>query len=134
MRLSSPVFLSSFLRVFPLFAVEKKRYTLRRMVARLTVILFIFLSLLTGICLILLPWVSFGIIADWGDNFLLASLAQKTGLPLLQKAVASGWVRGAVTGLGILNLFIAFWEIAHFSRSVRQLEGGEIGNSAGEKR
>lgn len=104
------------------------------MVARLTVILFIFLSLLTGVCLILLPWVSVGIIADWGDNFLLASLAQKTGLPGLQKAVASGWVRGAVTGLGILNLFIAFWEIAHFDRSVRQLKGRDVGDNVGEKR
>jgi hypothetical protein len=41
----------------------------------------------------------------------------------LQKAVASGWVRGAVTGLGVLNLFIAFWEMAHFNQSVKMLEG-----------
>jgi hypothetical protein len=95
------------------------------MVAKLTVIFFILLCLLVGSYLILLPWVSFGIIGDWGDNFLLAFVSQKTNLPVLQKTVASGWVRGAVTGLGVLNLIIAFWEIANFKQSVQMLEGKE---------
>lgn len=102
------------------------------MVARLTVVFFIILCLEAGIALTLLPWLSFGGLGDWGDNYLLAVVAEKTGLPVLQKAVASGWVRGAVTGLGILNLFIAFWELAHFNRSVRILEGKED-KEAGEK-
>ena len=95
------------------------------MVAKLTVIFFILLCLLVGSYLILLPWVSFGIIGDWGDNFLLAFVSEKTNLPVLQKTVASGWVRGAVTGLGVLNLIIAFWEIANFKQSVQMLEGKE---------
>lgn len=95
------------------------------MVAKLTVIFFIILCLLIGVYLILLPWISFGMIGDWGDNFLLAFVSAKTNLPVLQKTVASGWVRGAVTGLGILNLVIAFWEMANFKQSVRMLESGE---------
>jgi hypothetical protein len=95
------------------------------MVARLTVIFFIVLCLEAGIALTLLPWLSIGWLGDWGDNYLLAFVVEKTGLPVLQKAVASGWVRGAVTGLGILNLFIAFWELAHFKQSVKMLEGKE---------
>lgn len=71
----------------------------------------------------LLPWLDVGAVGDWGDNFLLAYIAQKTNMPVLREAVASGWARGAVTGLGILNLIIAFWEIAHFRRSVEMLEG-----------
>lgn len=93
------------------------------MVARLTVIFFIILCLQAGITLTLLPWLDVGTIGDWGDNFLLAYIAQKTNLPVLREAVSSGWVRGAVTGLGILNLIIAFWEIATFRRSVQMLEG-----------
>ncbi len=93
------------------------------MVARLTVIFIIFLSLEVGITLTLLPWISFGVLGDWGNNYLLAYVADKTGLPMLQTAIASGWVRGAVTGVGILNIFIAFWEIAHFNQSVKMLEG-----------
>lgn len=95
------------------------------MVAKLTVIFFIVLCLQLGIILILLPWMSIGAFGDWGDNFLLAFVAQKTGLPVIQKAVSSTWFRGAVTGLGVLNLLIAFWEIAHFKRSVRVFEGKE---------
>ncbi len=93
------------------------------MVARLTVIFFIILCLQAGITLTLLPWLDVGSIGDWGDNFLLAYIAQKTNLPVLREAVSSGWVRGAVTGLGVLNIIIAFWEIANFRRSVRMLEG-----------
>lgn len=93
------------------------------MVAKLTVIIFIILCLQIGIALTLLPWVNFGILGDWGDNYLLAVVAQQTGLPILQKTIASGWVRGAVTGLGVLNLFIAFWEMAHFKQSVKMIEG-----------
>ena len=92
------------------------------MAARLTLIFFIVLCLEAGAALTLLPWMSpFGI-GDWGDNFLLVYVASKTGLPILRQAVASGWVRGAVTALGVLNLVIAFWEIANFNRSVQQLE------------
>ncbi len=93
------------------------------MVARLTVIFFIILCLQAGITLTLIPWISLGTIGDWGDNFLLAYVTQKTGLPVLREAVNSGWVRGAVTGLGILNIIIAFWEIANFRRSVEMLQG-----------
>ena len=93
------------------------------MVAKLTVVFFIILCLLLGLYLTLLPWVSFGVIGDWGDNYLLAFVSEKANLPILRKTVASGWIRGAVTGLGVLNLLLAFWEIAHFKQSVEMLEG-----------
>ena len=93
------------------------------MSARLTVIFYIVLCLEAGLVLTFLPWLSpFGL-SDWGDNFFLVYLAQKSGMPALQAAVASGWVRGAVTGLGLLNLGMAFWEMLNFRRTVRQLEG-----------
>jgi hypothetical protein len=93
------------------------------MAAKLSVIFYIVLCLEVGIVLTLLPWYApFGL-SDWGDNFFLLYAAQRTGLQGLQHAVASGWVRGAVTGLGLLNLGIAFWEIAHFRQTVRALEG-----------
>jgi len=93
------------------------------MVERLTVIFFIVLCLLLGTNLILLPWVSFGMVGDWGDNYLLAFLAEKTGSPIIQQAVSSNWFRGAVTGLGVVNIIIAFWEMFHFNQSVQMLKG-----------
>ena len=93
------------------------------MSARLTVIFYIILCLEAGLVLTFLPWVHpFGL-NDWGDNFILVYLAHKTGSQALQQAVASGWVRGAVTGLGLVNFALAFWEIAHFRRTVRALDG-----------
>lgn len=90
------------------------------MVARLTVVLFIMVCLEAGILLTLLPWVS-----DWGNNVLLIYIVDRTGLDVIDTLVDSGWFRGAVTGLGVFNLFVAFWEIAHFSRSVAELEAAD---------
>ena len=60
----------------------------------------------------------------WGENALLVFLTDKTGAPIIQKTVASTWFRGAVTGLGVLNILIAVWEIFHFNQSVKMLESG----------
>lgn len=98
-------------------------FILANMVSRLTVIFFIIVCLEAGVALTLLPWVSFGGLGDWGDNYLLALAVQTTGLPIIKSTVSASWFRGAVTGLGVLNLFIAFWEIANFQKSVKMIEG-----------
>lgn len=90
------------------------------MVERLTVIFFIALCLLLGFYLILAPWDA--IFGPWGENYLLAFIADKAGSPLIRTAVASNWVRGGVTGLGVLNMVIAFWEMANFNKSVQLLQ------------
>ena len=93
------------------------------MVARLTVIFLIVLLLQLGFLLVLLPWVSFGAFGNWNDNYLLTLVVEKTGMPSIRLAVASGWFKGGVTGLGILNILIAFLEIASFKKSVALLDG-----------
>jgi hypothetical protein len=93
------------------------------MIAKLTVIFLIILFLQLGFLLVLWPWVSFGAFGNWNDNYLLALAVEQTGMPGLRSAVSSGWFRGAVSGLGAINLIIAFWEIAHFNESVALLEG-----------
>jgi hypothetical protein len=95
------------------------------MASRLTVIFFILLCLEAGIFLTVLPWWQPWGMGDWGDNFFLVMVAQKTGFIGLQRAVASGWVRGAVTGVGLLNLAMAFWEMFHFQETVRKLQGAD---------
>jgi len=94
------------------------------MSARLSVIFYIVLCFEIGIVLTLLPWIPQGTLglSDWGNNYFLLYAARKTGLYGLQTVVASGWIRGAVTGVGVLNLGIGFWEIFHFKQSVRALE------------
>lgn len=89
------------------------------MVERLTVIFFIILCLLLGVYLILSPWDT--LFGNWSENYLLVLVSEGSGLPGIQRTVASNWFRGAVTGLGVLNLIIAFWEIGHFKQSVALL-------------
>jgi hypothetical protein len=91
------------------------------MVEKLTVIFFIVLCLLLGSYLILAPWdMLFG---NWSENYLLALVTDKSGFPVIQRTVTSTWFRGAVTGLGVVNIVIACWEAANFKQSVAMLQG-----------
>jgi len=94
------------------------------MSAKLSVIFYIILCLEIGIFLTVLPWWPQGMwgFSDWGNNYFLLYAARKTGIQGLQAVVASGWVRGAVSGVGLLNLGIAFWEIFNFKRTVAALQ------------
>jgi hypothetical protein len=94
------------------------------MSSRLSVIFYIILCFEIGVVLTVFPWVPQGWmgLSDWGNNYFLLLAARKVGFYGLQSFMASGWVRGAVSGLGILNLGMAFWEILHFRETVRVLE------------
>ena len=93
------------------------------MSSRLSVIFYIILCLEIGIVLTVLPWVPHGWfgLSDWGNNYFLLLAAHKTSY-VVQRFVASGWVRGAVSGLGILNLGMGLWELIHFRQTVRALD------------
>jgi hypothetical protein len=94
--------------------------------SRLSVIFYIILCLEIGIVLTVLPWVPHGWLglSDWSNNYFLLLAAHKTGYGV-QRFVASGWVRGAVSGIGILNLGLGIWELINFSRNVRALDSGQ---------
>ena len=103
------------------------------MSSRLSVIFYIILCLEVGIVLTLLPWVHpFGL-SDWADNYFLVYAAHKTGFIGLQRAISSGWVRGAVTGIGLLNLGIAVWEMAHFRQTLRAVQA-DVNKSTAPKK
>lgn len=95
------------------------------MSSRLSVIFYIILCFEIGLILTVLPWVPHGAwgLSDWGNNYFLLLAARKTGYGL-QRVVASGWIRGAVSGLGILNIGMGFWELINFRQSVRALDAG----------
>jgi hypothetical protein len=66
---------------------------------RLGVLLFVFLCATLGVMLMIVPWRP-----EWSDNPLLLAY------PTLRDIVSSGFTRGMVTGLGLLNVWIGFWE------------------------
>jgi hypothetical protein len=93
------------------------------MSSRLSVIFYIILCLEIGIVLTVLPWVPHGWLglSDWSNNYFLLLAAHKAGYGI-QRWVASGWVRGAVSGIGILNLGMGIWELINFRHTVRALD------------
>ena len=95
------------------------------MSSRLSVIFYIILCFEIGIVLTVLPWVPHGWLglSDWGNNYFLLLAAHKAGYGV-QRFVASGWMRGAVSGIGIVNLAMGVWESLHFRQTVRALDSG----------
>ncbi len=75
----------------------------RRWLRRIGVLLFVFLCATLGVMLIILPWRP-----EWSDNPLLLPY------PTLRAVVASGFARGVATGLGVLNVWIGFWEAIQY--------------------
>lgn len=94
------------------------------MQSKLSVIFYIILCFEIGILLACLPWIPQGLfgLSDWSNNYFLVLATRKSGFYGLQSFVASGWVRGAVSGVGLLNIGMAVWETIHFRDRVRALQ------------
>lgn len=86
---------------------------------KLTIVFFILICFEIGILLVILPWVPS---PSWNENYLLVLAADKMHWPWLALAMKSGYVRGAVTGLGLLNIVLGVLEIIHFRRTARAFQ------------
>jgi hypothetical protein len=70
---------------------------------RVGVLVFVFLCATIGVMLMILPWRP-----EWSENHLLMPY------PALRDIVTSGFARGVCTGLGVLNVWIGFWEAIQY--------------------
>jgi hypothetical protein len=90
------------------------------MSVKLTIVFFILICFEIGILLVILPWVPS---PSWNENYLLVLAADKAHWPWLAAAMKSGYARGAVTGLGLLNILLGVWEIINFKKTARAFQG-----------
>lgn len=86
------------------------------MSAKITVIVYIVISFEIGILLLLLPWSSW-----WHDNFFLYFITGKLHAPWVATFLTHKAVRGAVTGIGMLNILAGIYDIFTFRDSVNKL-------------
>ena len=70
---------------------------------RTSVFLFVLISAVAGVLLVILPWTP-----EWTDNYLLLSY------PSLRTLISTGFFRGLCSGLGLLDIWIGFWEALHY--------------------
>jgi hypothetical protein len=64
-----------------------------------------------GLLLVVLPWSAF-----WEHNYFVLEW------PVLEPIVSNNFVRGAVTGLGLVNLYAGFADLAHIFAAREQQE------------
>jgi hypothetical protein len=89
------------------------------MSVKLTIVFFILICFEIGILLVILPWVPS---PSWNENYLLVLAADRMHWPWLALAMKSGYARGAVSGLGVLNIMLGVWEIVNFKKTTRAFQ------------
>ena len=89
------------------------------MSVKLTIVFFILICFEIGILLVILPWVPS---PSWNENYLLVLAAERAHWPWLALAMKSGYARGAVSGLGLLNILLGVWEIINFRKTARAFQ------------
>jgi len=85
-------------------SLPRSRSTGRIWLRRVGVLFFVFVCATIGVMLMILPWRP-----EWSDNPLLLPY------PVFRGIVSTGFFRGLVTGLGLLNVWIGFWEALRYS-------------------
>ncbi len=84
-------------------AVSKERDHVPLWLRRVSLVVFVLCCLEIGLLLVVLPWTTI-----WTENSLLV------GSPRLQTFVQQNFVRGLVSGLGLLDIWLAIWEALHY--------------------
>jgi len=79
------------------------------MVNKVLFVIYVLYCLEVGIFLLVYPWMRL-----WDQNFLLQYSSY------LRVVLLNDFVRGAVSGLGIANLILGAWDVAHFQRYFRK--------------
>ena len=79
------------------------------MVNKALFVIYVLCCLEVGIFLLVYPWMRL-----WDQNFLLQYSSY------LRVVLLNDFFRGAVSGLGIANLILGAWEVAHFQRYFRK--------------
>jgi len=93
-------------------SVADKRHDVSRghlWLLRIRALLFVTVCATFGVLLIILPWTP-----KWTDNPLLLSM------PGLRPIVSNGFVRGLFSGLGVLDLWLGFWEAIYYHEASGQ--------------
>ncbi|MEO6724733.1 MAG: hypothetical protein ABIP14_05475 [Blastocatellia bacterium] len=86
------------------------------MSAKITVIVYILISFEIGILLMIIPWKPY-----WDDNFFLYFITGKLHAAWMATFLKHKLVRGAVSGIGVLNILAGLYDIFKFRESVRKL-------------
>ena len=90
------------------------------MSARVSVFIYIVICLEVGVLLALLPWTDY-----WDENYFLTFVAAKLHAKWLVAALQSGYFKGAVSALGVLNIFAGMRDMLRFRESVSKLSEWE---------
>ncbi len=80
------------------------------LIAKALFFLYVLYCFEVGVFLLIFPW-----LAMWDQHSLLSYY------PDLKAVILNNFFRGAVSGLGLANLLLGFWEVGNFTRYLRKV-------------
>jgi hypothetical protein len=79
---------------------------------RITLVVYVMFCIEIGLVLAVLPWRPV-----WTDNSIVIAY------PMLRAFLGNNFVRGVVTGVGLLDLWIGIWDAVHYREHKKQFIG-----------
>ncbi|HLH08624.1 MAG TPA: hypothetical protein VKW78_15405 [Terriglobales bacterium] len=78
---------------------------------RISMVVFVVFCIELGIFIAVLPWISV-----WNQNLFMLTH------PAVRDFLTQNFVRGSISGLGVIDVWIGIWEAVHYHDPVVQLE------------
>jgi len=79
---------------------------------RVMLFIFVAFAIEVGMFLVVLPWYDSGRL--WTENSLLL------GFPNLRAFLAQDFIRGLVSGMGLVDIWVGIWEAVHYKEAIHQ--------------
>ena len=79
---------------------------------RLMLFIFVAFAVEIGMFLVVVPWYDSGRL--WSENSLLLRF------PALRAFLAQDFIRGMVSGIGLLDIWVGIWEAAHYKEAIHR--------------
>ncbi|HEV2495944.1 MAG TPA: hypothetical protein VG204_23170 [Terriglobia bacterium] len=81
-------------------AAPSRQEALPHVINRLLTALYILFCFEVGVCLVIVPWITL-----WGQNYFVARF------PWIALLTRNYFIRGAISGIGVADIWLGFYEI-----------------------
>ncbi len=96
----------------PAAAQPRPAHPLPLWLRRIMLFIFVAFAVEIGMFLVVVPWYDSGRL--WSENSLLLRF------PTLHAILAQDFIRGIVSGIGLIDIWVGIWEAVHYKESIHK--------------
>ena len=93
-------------------APDSRAHPLPLWLRRVMLFIFVAFAVEIGMFLVVVPWYDSGRL--WSENSLILRF------PMLRAFLAQDFIRGIVSGIGLIDIWVGIWEAVHYKESIHR--------------